>query len=132
MVGDELSFRTETGRPRGGRPTRDPVSLSFSGETLAYMLAQLTVARHRRGAMAEFMDVHRGMVDITPEGLMEAHQADLAIQDEENVDFKHAWADPKSGMVFCLSEAPSAEAVQRIHERAGHPADEIYEVPVQA
>ena len=25
-----------------------------------------------------------------------------------------------------------AEAVQRIHERAGHPADNIYEVPVQA
>jgi hypothetical protein len=23
-------------------------------------------------------------------------------------------------------------AVQRIHERAGHPAEEIYEVPVQA
>ena len=88
---------------------------SFSGETLAYMLARLAVARDRRGAVAEFMDVHRGMVDITPEGLMEAHQADLAIQGEEAVDFKHAWADPKSGMVFCLSEAPSAEAVQRIH-----------------
>jgi hypothetical protein len=110
----------------------DPCRLSFSGETAAYMLARLAVARHRRGAMAEFMDVHRGMVDITPEGLLEAHQADLAIQGEEDVDFKHAWADPKSGMVFCLSEAPSAEAVRRIHERAGHPADEIYEVPVQA
>ena len=36
-----------------------------------------------------------------------------------------------AGMVFCLSEAPSAEAVQRIHERSGHPADEIYEVPVE-
>jgi hypothetical protein len=98
-----------------------PAALSFTVETLAYMLARLAVARHRRGAMAEFMDVHRGMVDITPDGLMEAHQADLAIQGEEDVDFKHAWADPKSGMVFCLSEAPSAEAVQRIHERAGHP-----------
>jgi hypothetical protein len=106
--------------------------LSFSGEIPTYMLARLALSRLRRGAMAEFMDVHRGMVDITPEGLMEAHQADLAIQGEEDVDFKHAWADPKSGMVFCLSEAPSAEAVQRIHERAGHPADEIYEVPVQA
>jgi hypothetical protein len=48
------------------------------------------------------------------------------------VNFKHAWADPESGMVFCLSEAPNAEAVRRIHERAGHPADNIYEVPVQA
>lgn len=35
-------------------------------------------------------------------------------------------------MVFCLSEAPDAEAVRRIHERAGHPADNIYQVPVQA
>lgn len=82
--------------------------------------------------MPEFMDVHRSMQGITPEALAEAHQADLDIQDEENVNFKHAWADPVSGTVFCLSEAPSAEAVKRIHERAGHPADDVYEVPVQA
>ena len=44
--------------------------------------------------MPEFMDVHRGMEGITPEGLAEAHRADLAIQDDEAVDFKHAWADP--------------------------------------
>jgi hypothetical protein len=82
--------------------------------------------------MPEFMDVHSGMVGITPEGLHEAHQADLDIQDDESVNFKHAWADPNSGMVWCLSEAPNAEAVRRIHERAGHPADQVYEVPVQA
>ncbi len=82
--------------------------------------------------MPEFMDVHTTMQGVTPEALHEAHDADLAIQDDEGVNFKHAWADPKSGMVFCLSEGPSAEAVQRIHERAGHPADQIYEVPVQA
>ncbi|MBA2560671.1 MAG: SCO4226 family nickel-binding protein [Propionibacteriales bacterium] len=82
--------------------------------------------------MPEFMDVHTGMAGVTAEALAEAHQADLAIQDEEMVNFKHAWADPTTGMVFCLSEAPNAEAVQRIHERAGHPADTVYEVPVQA
>jgi Nickel responsive protein SCO4226-like len=82
--------------------------------------------------MPEFMDVHRGMEGITSEALMEAHQADLAIQDDENVDFKHAWADPVAGVAFCLSEAPNAEAVRKIHERAGHPADEVHEVPVQA
>jgi hypothetical protein len=27
---------------------------------------------------------------LIPEGLMEAHEAGLAIQDEEAVDFKHA------------------------------------------
>jgi hypothetical protein len=82
--------------------------------------------------MPEFMDVHTTMKGVTAEGLKEAHDADLAIQGEERVNFKKAWADPETGMVFCLSEAPSADAVQRIHERAGHPADNIYEVPIQA
>ena len=82
--------------------------------------------------MAEFMDVHRGMEGITPEQLREAHQADLDIQDDEGVNFKQAWADPTTGIVFCLSEAPNAEAVKKIHERAGHPVNEVYEVPVQA
>jgi hypothetical protein len=31
-----------------------------------------------------------------------------------------------------LIEAPTAVAVQRIHERAGHPADTVYEVSVDA
>lgn len=82
--------------------------------------------------MAQFMDVHTTMVGVTPEALHAAHDADLAIQDEEGVNFVQAWADPISGHVFCLSEAPSAEAVQRIHERAGHPADEIHEITVTA
>ena len=82
--------------------------------------------------MPKFMDVHTGMHGITPEGLLEAHNADLAIQGEEGVDFQHAWADPESGMVWCVSEAPNAEAVQRIHERAGHPADQVFAVPVEA
>jgi len=80
--------------------------------------------------MPEFMDVHRNMVGVTQDQLKEAHNADLAIQDEEKVSFKQAWADPESGVVYCLSEAPSADAVQKIHERAGHPADEIHPVPL--
>ncbi|WP_412075142.1 SCO4226 family nickel-binding protein [Streptomyces xanthophaeus] len=80
--------------------------------------------------MATFMDVHTGMKGITSEQLAEAHRADLAIEGEEGVHFEKAWADPESGTVYCLSEAPSAEAVQRIHERTGHPADEIHPVPL--
>ncbi|MET8078745.1 SCO4226 family nickel-binding protein [Streptomyces sp. NPDC005303] len=80
--------------------------------------------------MARFMDVHRGMHGITADQLMEAHQADLAIENEEGVHFERAWADPESGLVYCLSEAPSPEAVQRIHERTGHKADEIHAVPL--
>ncbi|WP_329192973.1 MULTISPECIES: SCO4226 family nickel-binding protein [unclassified Streptomyces] len=80
--------------------------------------------------MATFMDVHTGMKGITAEALMEAHRADQAIEGEEGVHFKQAWADPESGTVYCLSEAPTAEAVQRIHERTGHPANEIHPVPL--
>jgi hypothetical protein len=81
--------------------------------------------------MPEFMDVHKGMVGITAEALLEAHNADLAIQGEEGVDFKQAWADPESGVVYCLSEAADADAVQRVHVRAGHPYDEIHPVPLK-
>ncbi|MFD7554850.1 MULTISPECIES: SCO4226 family nickel-binding protein [unclassified Streptomyces] len=80
--------------------------------------------------MATFMDVHTGMKGITSEQLMAAHKADLAIEKEEGVHFKQAWADPESGTVYCLSEGPSADAVRRIHERTGHPADSILPVPV--
>ncbi|MDJ0383140.1 SCO4226 family nickel-binding protein [Streptomyces sp. G-G2] len=80
--------------------------------------------------MTTFMDVHQGMQGITAEQLSAAHRADLAIEADEGVRFQQAWADPESGTVYCLSEAPSAEAVQRIHERAGHPASEIHAVPL--
>lgn len=82
--------------------------------------------------MAQFMDVHKSMVGVTHDQLMEAHQADLAIQADEGVNFSHAWADPKTGHVFCLSEAPNAEAVRKIHQRTGHPADEVHEITVTA
>ncbi|MFC5906518.1 SCO4226 family nickel-binding protein [Streptacidiphilus monticola] len=81
--------------------------------------------------MATFMDVHSGMTGITEEQLKEAHAADLAIEGDEGVHFEHAWMDPKSGKVFCLSTGPDREAVMRVHERAGHPTSEVYEVPIE-
>ncbi len=80
--------------------------------------------------MPEYMDVHHNMKGLTREDLKAAHDADLAIQNEEHVNFKSAWADPDAGVVYCLSEAPSADAVRRIHERTGHPADEVHPVPL--
>jgi uncharacterized protein DUF4242 len=82
--------------------------------------------------MPRFMDVHHGMVGISPTDLMAAHKADLDIQEQEGVSFKQAWGDPSTGVVFCLSEGPSKEAVMKIHERAGHPTTEVYEVPIEA
>jgi hypothetical protein len=81
--------------------------------------------------MSRFMDVHDGFVGVTKEQLSEAHDRDLAIEDEEGVHFERAWLDPESGKVFCLSTGPSKESVQRVHERAGHPTAEVYELPIE-
>lgn len=78
--------------------------------------------------MAMFMDVHDGFVGVTQEQLEAAHRLDLDIQAEEGVSFDKAWLDPVSGKVFCLSTGPDAEAVKRIHQRAGHPTDQVYEL----
>jgi hypothetical protein len=82
-------------------------------------------------AMAKFMDVHSGFVGVTEEQLRAAHERDLAIEEAEGVHFERAWLDPESGKVFCLSSGPSKEAVLRVHEKAGHPTTEIYELPVE-
>ena len=81
--------------------------------------------------MAKFMDVHSGFHGVTAAQLAEAHQADLDIEAEEGVHFERAWLDPVGGKVFCLSSGPDTAAVLRIHERAGHPTAEIYELPVE-
>lgn len=80
--------------------------------------------------MALFMDVHNGMKGLTAEQLRAEHAKDTAIEGKEGVRFLKAWADPKSGKVFCLAEGPNIEAVRRVHAAAGHPADEVYEVPL--
>ena len=67
----------------------------------------------------------------TGEQLREAHDRDLAIEKDEGVHFERAWLDPEMGKVFCLATGPSKEAVMRIHERAGHPTPEVYELTVE-
>jgi hypothetical protein len=87
--------------------------------------------RQARYAMAKFMDVHSGFVGVTAQQLEEAHGRDLAIEADEGVHFERAWLDPEAGKVFCLASAPSKEAVMRIHERAGHPTGEVYELQAE-
>jgi hypothetical protein len=81
--------------------------------------------------MARFMDVHNGFFGVTAEQLAEAHRRDVEIENDEDVHYEHAWLDPEAGKVFCLATGPTREAVMRIHERAGHPTPEVYEVSVE-
>jgi Protein of unknown function (DUF4242) len=97
--------------------------------TLEHVVAE---SEHGSTTMAKFMDVHSGFVGVTSEQLQAAHEADLAVEGAEGVHFERAWLDPESGKVFCLSTGPSKEAVMRVHEKAGHPTTEVYEVPIEA
>jgi hypothetical protein len=81
--------------------------------------------------MGKFMDVHSGFVGVTEAQLREAHERDLAVESDEGVHFERAWLDPLSGKVFCLSSGPTREAVMRIHERAGHPTAQVFELTVE-
>lgn len=77
-----------------------------------------------------FLDVHRvGAGKATAEDVAEAHKKDLAVQGNHDVHFINYWVDPRSGNIFCLSEADNAEAVLATHRDAhGLISDEIAEV----
>jgi hypothetical protein len=79
------------------------------------------------GELELFMDVHKvGAGKVTAEDVARAHEKDLAVEDEYGVHFINYWVDPRSGDIFCLSEAPSAEAVLETHRKAhGLVSDEI-------
>jgi hypothetical protein len=81
--------------------------------------------------MATYIDIHSGFVGATAEQLLAAHSRRVPFEVEEGVHFERTWLDPEFGKVFCLCTAPSKEAVLRVHERAGYPAVEVYELPVE-
>jgi hypothetical protein len=81
--------------------------------------------------MARYIDIHSGLVGATEEQLRAEHQGRRRVEDVEGVRFERSWLDPEYGKVFCLSSAPSKEAVLRVHERAGCPAAEVYDVSIE-
>ena len=81
--------------------------------------------------MPSYIDIHCGFVGATEEQLRAAHESRRGVEDADGVRCERTWLDPEYGKVFCLSTAPGKEAVLRVHERAGHPAAEVYEVPIE-
>jgi len=79
--------------------------------------------------MPLFMDVHHKVDGLTADAVEGAHAADLEAQDKHGVKYLKYWFDEGSGKVFCLVDAPSAEAAAAVHREAhGLVADEIVEV----
>ncbi|MFT3831998.1 MAG: DUF4242 domain-containing protein [Micropruina sp.] len=78
--------------------------------------------------MALFMDTH-DLPGVTADAVAEAHRKDLEVQQRHGVDYLNYWVDPAAGKVFCLVDAPSAEAAAQVHREAhGLVADTIFQV----
>lgn len=79
--------------------------------------------------MPLFMDVHNKVEGLTAEAVAGAHKKDLETQGQYGVNYRQYWFDEDSGKVFCLVDAPSKEAAERVHREAhGLVADELTEV----
>ena len=78
--------------------------------------------------MPTYMDVH-DIPGVKASDVAGAHAADVKVQGTYGVDYTHSWVDEEHGKVFCLVDAPDAEAANTVHREAhGLVADEIYEV----
>ena len=77
--------------------------------------------------MSLFMDVHNLGNSVTLDDVAKAHDADLKHQGAHGVNYLRYWVDEGDGKIFCLVDAPDAEAASRVHKEAhGLVADEIH------
>jgi hypothetical protein len=76
------------------------------------------------------MDVHTLDGGVAVGDVAKAHVADLQTQAQYDVQYLRYWVDEGAGKIFCLVDAPTADAANTVHREAhGLVADEIY--PVQ-
>jgi hypothetical protein len=79
--------------------------------------------------MPLFIDMHSIDGGVSASDVAAAHEADLAAQATYGVNYLRYWLDEEAGKIFCLVEAPDAEAANTVHREAhGLVADEIYPV----
>jgi len=80
--------------------------------------------------MPLFMDVHNLDGPVGMDDVAKAHAADLQTQGDHGVHYLRYWVDEGQGKIFCLVDAPDADAANEVHRKAhGLVADEIF--PVQ-
>ena len=76
--------------------------------------------------MPLFMDIHT-IEGVSMDDVVDAHAADLRTEGRYDVRYLRYWVDQDNGKVFCLVEAPSADAACTVHKEAhGLVADEVY------
>ena len=78
--------------------------------------------------MATYLDIH-DIPGVKAGDVVAAHEADVRVQAQYGVNYKHYWVDEGEGKVFCLVEAPNRESATRVHREAhGLVAHTLHEV----
>jgi class 3 adenylate cyclase len=78
--------------------------------------------------MPLFMDYHK-IPNISLDDVVNAHMADVAIQEQYGVKYLQFWVNIKDGAIFCLTEGPDARTCEMVHQMAhGNLACAITEV----
>lgn len=78
--------------------------------------------------MPLYIDIHN-LPGVRAEDVAKAHLADMQTQGYYGVNYVKYWVNEDSGKVFCLCDAPSAEAATNVHREAhGLVAERIIEV----
>ena len=79
--------------------------------------------------MTLFMDMHSIDGGVAVGDVREAHLADLQAQSQHGVQYLRYWVDEAGGKVFCLVDAPDADAAALVHREAhGLVAQDIFPV----
>jgi class 3 adenylate cyclase len=78
--------------------------------------------------MPRYIDIHE-LHGVTPEEVAKAHASDVKVQQKYGVNYLKYWVNESCGKVFCLVDAPNAEAATHVHREAhGLGAEKIIEV----
>jgi hypothetical protein len=95
----------------------------------SYALAVPTGDYPRKTLVPLYMDIHTVHGGATVDAVAQAHAADLKTQGAHDVRYLRYWVSEAEGKIFCLVDAPSAEAANTVHREAhGLVADDVFEV----
>ena len=79
--------------------------------------------------MPTYMDIHDIPGGVTADDVAKAHAHDVAVEGKYKVHYHQYWVNESAGKIFCLCEAPNAEAAMQVHREAhGMVAEKIIQV----
>lgn len=68
--------------------------------------------------MPTYIDIHEIPGGVSADEVAKAHEHDVKVEGKYGVHYHKYWVNEAAGKVFCLCEAPSAEAAMEVHREA--------------